>query len=129
MISTRSLCVLVPCLSLLACGGSAKQPAPPPTSTESATADTENSPAQKSGDDASSSTEQAEPAEAASTTPECQTAKDCTIFSDCCTCKAIPSAQALPNPCEYVCGESKCELKGKTIDDVDCVAGRCTLKK
>ncbi len=69
-----------------------------------------------------------EEAVAESSEPECKKDKDCTIFADCCTCKAVPVAGKPPVPCDAVCGESKCEVKGKTIDNVACVDGRCKVK-
>jgi hypothetical protein len=50
------------------------------------------------------------------------------IFSDCCTCKAVLAVGTPPVPCDAVCGESKCELKGKTQDNIACVEGHCKLK-
>ena len=50
------------------------------------------------------------------------------IFADCCTCNAVPAAAKPPVPCDAVCGESKCEVKGKTQDNVACVNGRCKVK-
>lgn len=68
-------------------------------------------------------------AEAEPTTPECSKDSECTIFADCCTCKAVPANKPLPESCESVCGESPCDVRQKTIDDVYCDAGRCKLRK
>ncbi len=118
----RTCSVLFVIMSLIACGGSNKPaPAPPaPAAVENAT-------------EASPAAEVAKPKpqeEAApeSTAPECEKDKDCMIFADCCTCKAVPAAAKPPVPCEAVCGESKCEVKGKTMDNVACVSGRCKVK-
>lgn len=80
-----------------------------------------------------SSTAQAEPpVSSAASKPEpeavCEKDSDCTIFADCCACRAVSSKAPLPPSCEGICGESKCEVKGKTLDDVACVAGHCKLK-
>ena len=69
---------------------------------------------------------------AAPATPEpeatCTKDADCTIFADCCSCKAVSAKVPLPPSCEGICGESKCEVKGKTLANVSCVAGHCKLK-
>ncbi|HEY5956346.1 MAG TPA: hypothetical protein VIV60_07340 [Polyangiaceae bacterium] len=109
------------------CGGSQRAPdsstpalatAARPTSTErGATSDSAKTPVVESA------------AEATASGPECKKDDDCTIFADCCSCKAVPAAKPSPVPCESVCGESKCEVKGITIVNVACDAGRCVIKK
>jgi hypothetical protein len=122
--------VVVTALGLLACGGSAKST--PSTATAPATESTAAAPSSESKNVSTKSespkTKAEEESAAESSAPECEKDKDCTIFADCCTCKAIPAAAKLPQPCEAVCGESKCEVKGKTIDNVACVSGRCKVK-
>ncbi len=117
--------VLVVIISAVACGGSSKStsaPAAPAAEPAAASADPEPKPELGPKPIAQEATE------SESTEPECQKDKDCIIFSDCCTCKAVPIAGKPPVPCDSVCGESKCELKGKTQDNVACVDGRCKLK-
>ena len=111
----RQIWLVVPALLLVGCGGSGKSSETPAAASE---------PAAKS----ESSKPKAEEAAPESTEPECTKDKDCSIFADCCTCKAYPVAGKLPQPCDAVCGESKCEVKGKTIDNVACVSGRCKVK-
>ena len=123
----RTCSILVLILSAVACGGSGK-PADAPASAPSA-----ESSAAASSDEAKPAPAEAkakpqEEAAPESTEPECTKDKDCMIFADCCTCKAVPAAAKPPVPCEAVCGESKCEVKGKTMDNVACVSGRCKVK-
>lgn len=109
-----------------ACGGSAK-PAPAPAANATPEPTVAPSDEPKPGDLGPKPIAQEEPV-SESTAPECRTNKDCTIFADCCTCKGVPLAGKPPVPCDAVCGESKCEVKGKTLDNVACVDGRCKLK-
>lgn len=114
---------------LTACGGSQQAPdsaatqAVEPTAKEatpnadSEAPKTETAPASKA---------EAEPEPSG---PECKKTEDCTIFADCCTCKAVPASKPPLVPCESVCGESKCEVKGMTIANVACENERCVLKK
>lgn len=114
---------------VMACGGSQQAPdsaatqavEPSASSTvSSAEADatkTEEAPATKA---------EVEPAPSG---PECKKTEDCTVFADCCTCKAVPASNPPPVPCESICGESKCEVKGMTIANVACENERCVLKK
>ncbi len=106
------------------CGGPAKESSAPST----------DPPASPAGCDSAASENPASPteittAEVEPTAPECSRDSDCTIFADCCTCKAVPAAEPLPTPCDSVCGESPCDVKRKTIDDVYCDGGRCKLRK
>ena len=117
----RTCAGLILVISAIACGGSTK-PAPAPT-TAPAADEAPTPPAAEAAKPAPK--EEAAPE---STEPECQKDKDCMIFADCCTCKAVPAAAKPPVPCEAVCGESKCEVKGKTMDNVACVSGRCKVK-
>ena len=122
--------LIVPALLLAACGGSSKTPDAPATPAGESAAKAEPKP---ESTDVTTKSETAKPkaqeqAAAESSEPECSKDKDCTIFADCCTCKAVAAAGKPPVPCDSVCGESKCETKGKTIDNVACVAGHCKLK-
>lgn len=123
----RNCSIVVLFVSAIACGGSSKStPAPasaPAPETPAAAGESDPKP----GDIGPKPLAQEE-AVAESSEPECKKDKDCTIFADCCTCKAVPVAGKPPVPCDAVCGESKCEVKGKTIDNVACVDGRCKVK-
>jgi len=115
-----------------ACGGSGKTSETPTAAAAGDTAATSEA-AKPEATDVTAKSESAKPkaeAEAApeSTEPECTKDKDCMIFADCCTCKAVVAAAKPPVPCDAICGESKCETKGKTADNVACVAGRCKVK-
>lgn len=123
----RSYCVVVLILSVVACGGSSKS-TPAAASAPAAEPAAETKAEPKPGDLVPKPIAQEEAA-TESSEPECKKDKDCTIFADCCTCKAVLAAGKPPVPCDAVCGESKCEVKGKTIDDVACVSGHCKLKK
>jgi len=125
----RQIWVVVPALLLAACGGSGKASETPAAAGEPA-AKSEVSPESTAAATKSESSKPKADEEAAaeSTEPECTKDKDCSIFADCCTCKAYPVAGKLPQPCDSVCGESKCEVKGKTMDNVACVSGRCKVK-
>jgi hypothetical protein len=123
----RSCSVVVLILSAVACGGSSKS-TPTPASAPAAEPAVETKAEPKPGDLGPKPIAQEESA-TESSEPECKKDKDCTIFADCCTCKAVLAAGKPPVPCDAVCGESKCEVKGKTIDDVACVSGHCKLKK
>jgi hypothetical protein len=121
------IALLLSTLWLVNCGGSQKlpdaaqsQPAPTPSVTQA-----EPDPAKP---EVTAKAKEPE-AETASSGPECSKDADCTIFADCCSCKAVPAAKPSPVPCESVCGESKCEVKGITIVNVACDAGRCVIKK
>lgn len=125
----KLLCVTGLLLTTLvvACGGSQKAPesaAAEPAAAESAAAP-ESAPPTPEVD----ATAQGSETEAAPTGPECSKDDDCTVFTDCCSCKAVASSKPPLTPCESVCGESKCEVKGITIDNVACDAGRCVIKK
>ena len=120
---------IVPALLLAACGGSGKAPDAPAAAASEPAAKAETKPeATDVTTKSESSKPKAEETAAESAEPECAKDKDCTIFADCCTCKAVLAAGKPPVPCDSVCGESKCEVKGKTIDNVACVAGHCKLK-
>jgi hypothetical protein len=119
--------VVVFILSVVACGGSSKS-TPTPASAPAAEPAAETKAEPKPGELGPKPIAQEEAA-TESSEPECKKDKDCTIFADCCTCKAVLAAGKPPVPCDAVCGESKCEVKGKTIDDVACVSGHCKLKK
>jgi hypothetical protein len=127
-----SLSTYVVCISLMsACGGSQKAPE---ASATAPSADTQAQPDVTAPTDttvaAAATTESAKaPAAETPSGPECKKDDDCTIFADCCSCKAVPAAKPSPVPCESVCGESKCEVKGITIANVACDAGRCVIKK
>ena len=124
----RCTWLLVPALLLSACGGSGKATETPATASEPA-AKAESKPESTDVTTKSESSKpKAEEAAPESSEPECSKDKDCTIFADCCTCKAVLAAGKTPVPCDSICGESKCEVKGKTIDNVACVAGHCKLK-
>lgn len=111
---------LIAILGLVACGGTPKEPSAP-ESKPSTTASAEPAKEAKQADVASA---------ASAPEPEapCEKDADCTVFADCCSCKAVGAKAPPPTPCDSVCGESKCEVKGKTIDNVACVAGVCKLK-
>jgi hypothetical protein len=127
MISLRHTGTLLCALWLVACGGSQKAPdaAAAPSAAVASAAASEPSAAQP---EAAPKAKEPEP-EAAPSGPECKKDDDCTVFADCCSCKAVPQAKPSPVPCDSVCGESKCEVKGITIANVACDSGRCTLKK
>jgi hypothetical protein len=111
-------------MSAVACGSSSKStPAPAAPAAEPAAASAEAEQKPELGPKPIAQ-EEAAPE---STEPECKKDKDCIIFSDCCTCKAVPLAGKPPVPCDAVCGESKCEVQGKTQDNVSCVSGRCKV--
>ncbi len=123
----RSAALLLSALGLLACGGSQKAPdaaASQPAAADSVSSATEpNAPAAEAP-----AKKPAEPDYAAESTG-CKKDSDCTIFADCCSCRAVLASKPPPVPCESVCGESKCEVKGITIDNLACDAGRCVIKK
>jgi hypothetical protein len=131
MTSLRHVALLLSTLAIFACGGSQK--APDAAASQSAT------PASTSASDDAKPKEAeaiAKPkeAEAASAPKEddavgCKKDADCTIFADCCACRAVLASKPPPVPCDAVCGESKCEVKGITIDNVACDAGKCVIKK
>jgi hypothetical protein len=128
MISIRFTALILLALSFVSCGGSTKAPdaaAQPPASPSAAP---EPIAAKGEKAEAAPPTPAAE-AEAAPTGPECKKDGDCTIFADCCSCKAVPASKPPLVPCDSVCGESKCEVKGITIVNVACDAGRCIIKK
>lgn len=118
----RSLFLAILCVT--ACGGSSKEPAAPATEASAASnADGQaDAPAAAANNDAATATPALEPE------ATCEKDADCSIFADCCSCRAVGAKAPSPVPCESVCGESKCEVKGKTIDNVACVAGVCKLK-
>jgi hypothetical protein len=125
--------LVVPALLLAACGGSGKtteSAASVPAGEAAAKGEAKTEAPDVTPKSESPQPKAQEPDAVESSTPECEKDKDCSIFSDCCTCKAIPAAGKLPQPCDAICGsgDSKCEVKGKTIDNVHCVAGRCKLK-
>jgi hypothetical protein len=128
MISIRITGLILSALSVASCGGSQK--APDSATPDSATASAAPEPSAAKAENAkpASPTPAAE-AEPTPTGPECKQDGDCTIFADCCSCKAVPAAKPPPVPCDSVCGESKCEVKGITIVNVACDAGRCVIKK
>ena len=123
----RSYSVVVLILAAVACGGSSKS-TPTPASAPAAEPAAEAKAEPKPGDLSPKPIAQEEAA-TESSEPECKKDKDCTIFADCCTCKAVLAAGKPPVPCDAVFGELRCEVKGKTIDDVACVSGHCKLKK
>jgi hypothetical protein len=108
---------------LSACGGSTKPTATPVTEASASTEATPEADSSKS-ENPSTDTKPAEPEPEAT----CEKDSDCTIFADCCSCRAVSAKAPLPPSCDSVCGESKCEVKSKTIDNVACVSGRCKLK-
>jgi hypothetical protein len=115
---------------LMACSGSQK--APPDSAatqaSESASASSQ-APARAEPSEVPPAKDSKVDVEPAPTGPECKKTEDCTIFADCCSCKAVPASKASPVPCESICGESKCEVKGMTIANVACENERCVLKK
>lgn len=121
MCTLRSSLVLV-ALVLSACGGPSKETSVPTAGSAE--------PVPAVADVATTESKEAAPAEEPEpTTPECSKDSECTIFADCCTCKAIPTSIPQPDPCDSVCGEAPCQVKGKTIQDVYCSKeGRCKLK-
>jgi len=124
------LCVLsLPLVLATACGGSGKSSESPAAATAGDTAAKAEAP-KLEATDVTPKSESSKPKQEAteSSGPECKKDKDCMIFSDCCTCKAVLAADKPPVPCEDVCGEFKCEVKGKTADNVACVAGHCKIK-
>ncbi len=129
MTTYRQFCLIIPIILASACGGSGKASETPAASGDTA-AKTEA--AKPESTDVTTKSESAKPkAEAAAAEdpgPACKKDKDCMIFSDCCTCNAVLAAGKPPVPCDAVCGESKCELKGKTQDNVACVEGHCKVK-
>lgn len=127
MILLRPSILMLCALGFFGCGGSQKAPdsAAPSTAPETA-----SSAAQTSAPTADESPAAAAPElEPTPSLPECKKDEDCTIFADCCSCKAVAASKPLLVPCESVCGESKCEVKGMTIANVACDQGRCVLKK
>jgi hypothetical protein len=131
MTAYRRFLLVIPMLLAAACGGSGKTsetPATTPASDTAAPSEAKTEAPDVTAKSESSKSKVKEVAEPESTEPECTKDKDCTIFADCCTCKAVLAAGKPPVPCDSVCGESKCETKGKTIDNVACVSGRCKLK-
>jgi hypothetical protein len=112
-----SLLLAVLCLS--ACGGSKKEPAAPAIESSATPSASVVADAPKS---------EATPAPAKEPEASCEKDSDCTIFADCCSCRAVGSKDPSPVPCDSVCGESRCEVKGKTIADVACVNKICKLK-
>ncbi len=124
----RQIWLVVPALLLVGCGGSGKSSETPAAASEPAAKSEVSPESTAAAAKSESSKPKAEEAAPESTEPECTKDKDCSIFADCCTCKAYPVAGKLPQPCDAVCGESKCEVKGKTIDNVACVSGRCKVK-
>ncbi len=129
MTNCQRLCWLIPWLFVAACGGSGKAPdAPSAASEPSAKAESKPESTDVTTKSESSKPKTEEVAAPESNEPECKKDKDCTIFADCCTCKAVLAAGKPPVPCDSVCGESRCEVKGKTIDNVACVSGHCKLK-
>ncbi len=125
----RQFLLALPLLLVAACGGSGKSsetPAATPAGDTAAKTET----TKPESTDVTTKSESAKPKEeaAAEPEPECKKDKDCMIFSDCCTCKAVLAAGKPPVPCDAVCGESKCEVKGKTQDNVACVEGHCKVK-
>jgi hypothetical protein len=131
MTSLRHVALLLSVFALFACGGSQKAPdaaASQPAATPSTSATDEAKP--------SEAVAAAKPkeTEAASAPKEddaigCKKDADCTIFADCCACRAVLASKPPPVPCDAVCGESKCEVKGITIDNVACDADKCVIKK
>jgi hypothetical protein len=126
MTSLRPAALLLSALGLAACGGSQKSPdAAAAQAAAAASASTEAKPGATAVD---APAKPAEPNYEAESTG-CKKDGDCTIFADCCSCRAVLASKPPPVPCESVCGESKCEVKGITIDNVVCDAGRCVIKK
>jgi len=109
-------------LLISACGGSPTKPATiaPESSAGPETATAPEEAAPKTAD--------AKPEAAPEPEAACEKDSDCTIFTDCCSCRAVSAKSPLPPSCEGICGESKCEVKGKTLDNVACVTGKCKLK-
>jgi len=131
MTHSRRFLLAIPLILAAACGGSGKSSETPAAATAgdtAAKADTDKLESTDVTPKSESTKPKAEEAAPESSEPECKKDKDCMIFSDCCTCKAVLAAGKPPVPCDNVCGESKCELKGKTQDNVACVAGRCKVK-
>ncbi len=126
----RSLGPAIMVLQLAGCGGSQKAPENAQPAAE-ATPSTEDKVADKEAEAAPESAPKAKEAEpeAAPSGPECKKDDECTIFADCCSCKAVPASKPSPVPCDAVCGESKCEVKGITIANVACDAGKCVIRK
>lgn len=118
---TSKLAALLLASILLACGSPPKDASGPaaPLSAEPQQPSVESR-----STDTPSAPSKAEPEEAAA----CEKDADCTIFADCCSCRAVSAKAPLPPSCDGICGESKCEVKGKTLDNVACVAGHCKLK-
>jgi hypothetical protein len=110
-------------LLLSACGGSTK-PTSAPSADPSAATEASPAPAASATETAANEKKAAEPEPEAT----CEKDSDCTIFADCCSCRAVSAKAPLPASCDSVCGESRCEVKGKTIGDVACVSGHCKLK-
>jgi hypothetical protein len=109
-------------LFLSACGGTPKEPAQTPPETDP------KSVSEPKAETTEPKTEQPKPEAQPEPDATCEKDSDCTIFTDCCTCRAVSQKAPLPPSCEGICGESKCEVKGKTIANVACVSGKCKLK-
>jgi hypothetical protein len=105
-----------------ACGGTPKEPAQTLPETDSKSVSEPKPEAEEPKAKDSKPESQPEP------DATCEKDSDCTIFTDCCTCRAVSQKSPLPPSCEGICGESKCEVKGKTIADVACISGKCKLK-
>ena len=55
---------------------------------------------------------------------ECTTAQDCTLWSTCCGCLGLAEGETEPACEQSSCVQNECESLG--IEEVQCIAGKCT---